>query len=273
MIQIRRRPAARRRRGSTSLFAVAAVGGVADRARPARRGPRAGSPRRRRRPRASSRAVGAGSRCAVGLRRLAGLDAEPDAVLDPPKSRVVGLGRPAVPVGSPSIASSRPRGAPRRRPCGSKSVRRASCDLVAAGRLASRRPMLVEPVAAEDQRGARSGATPSSPIDDPDARDARARRAAARARDRVEHGGRLAGRAAAARGLDLERRLEVADHLVDRVVAVARVLGVARSTTEATAAETSGRATWTSGSCSLTCFIATPTWVSALNGTSPVSIS
>ena len=41
---------------------------------------------------------------------------------------------------------------------------------------------------------------------------------------------------------------------------------VARSTTEATAAETSGRVACTSGIGSLTCFIATPTWVSAMEG-------
>ena len=38
-------------------------------------------------------------------------------------------------------------------------------------------------------------------------------------------------------------------------------------------AETSGRRYWTSGSSSRTCFIATATWFSPWNGTSPVSIS
>ena len=48
---------------------------------------------------------------------------------------------------------------------------------------------------------------------------------------------------------------------------------VERSTTAASAAETSGRLRCTSGIFSLTCFIATPTRLSAWNGTSPVSIS
>ena len=50
-------------------------------------------------------------------------------------------------------------------------------------------------------------------------------------------------------------------------------LAVARSSTAASAAETSGRRIWTSGRSSRTCFIATVTWFSPWNGTSPVSIS
>ncbi len=48
---------------------------------------------------------------------------------------------------------------------------------------------------------------------------------------------------------------------------------MAVSTTEASAAEISGRLSWTSGIVSRTCFIATATWLSPVNGTSPVSIS
>ena len=43
--------------------------------------------------------------------------------------------------------------------------------------------------------------------------------------------------------------------------------------TAASEEETSGRRACTSGSASRTCFIATATWFSPLNGTSPVSIS
>ena len=43
-------------------------------------------------------------------------------------------------------------------------------------------------------------------------------------------------------------------------------MSVARSITAASPAETSGRRCWTSGSSSRTCFIATATWFSALNG-------
>jgi len=50
-------------------------------------------------------------------------------------------------------------------------------------------------------------------------------------------------------------------------------LQVARSTIAASTADTSGRRSCTSGSGSCTCRMATPTWLSARNGTSPVSIS
>ncbi len=53
----------------------------------------------------------------------------------------------------------------------------------------------------------------------------------------------------------------------------ARSLSVIRSRTAASRAETSGRMTWTSGRSSRTCFIATETWFSPWNGTSPTSIS
>ena len=56
-------------------------------------------------------------------------------------------------------------------------------------------------------------------------------------------------------------------------IEIARALAVARSTTAASALETSGRRICTSGSSSRTCFIATATWFSPRNGTSPVSIS
>ena len=46
-----------------------------------------------------------------------------------------------------------------------------------------------------------------------------------------------------------------------------------RSSTEASVAEASGRRAWRSGMSSRTCFIATETWFSPWNGTSPVSIS
>ena len=76
------------------------------------------------------------------------------------------------------------------------------------------------------------------------------------------------------RDLDLERVLEVADHLVTVVVAVARVLGgrAARPPRRAPPRRRGGGA-GRRAAVSLTCFIATPTWVSALKGTSPVSIS
>ena len=78
---------------------------------------------------------------------------------------------------------------------------------------------------------------------------------------RAEHGGGLAGGLAAAGGLD--RRAPPRGRGPSRPSSRSGCcvsLAVARSTTAASAAEISGRARWTSGSGSRTCFIATATW-------------
>ena len=84
---------------------------------------------------------------------------------------------------------------------------------------------------------------------------------------RAQHAGDLAGRLAGARGLDREHLLEVGDHRWRRRGSGrARSLATARSTTEAVAAETSGRSRCTSGTCSRTWRMATATGVSPREG-------
>ena len=89
-------------------------------------------------------------------------------------------------------------------------------------------------------------------------------------RKRAQHRRGLAARLAGARGLDHERLLERRGPSPSRSRSGSRSPSRTRvSTTEASAAEISGRRIRMSGSGSFTCFIATATCVSALNGTSP----
>ncbi len=102
--------------------------------------------------------------------------------------------------------------------------RRGDRDRLAA--VALRRRLLRRTLAATQRRdrdrgsGCRDQQQHADPRDPPPGQDP-----AALLRDRVEHRGRLAGRAAGARDLDLERVLEVAEEVVHVAVAVARLLG------------------------------------------------
>ena len=70
-----------------------------------------------------------------------------------------------------------------------------------------------------------------------------------------------------------ERLLEVGLQAERVRIALAQVLAAVPSRTAARPAENTGRRLETSGRSSRTCFIATDTWFSPWNGTSPVSIS